>query len=203
MVRDYREIQVSSSALVLIIMGIIILGAAIFFIGVQVGKKQADLMLKSMISQRTEDKVSAQVPVLIDEEKTATENEELAEAKPESQTQTKPASSTSLDTTVPSTSPPVKTPAVSTQAAPSPQTSVGNYFIQVGAFSDRSSARLEAERFKKQGYNALVKEPFPRDRRPIYRVWLGGFNTRAEAQKKLDELISQSVRNPGYFIVSQ
>lgn len=203
MVRDYREIQVSSSALVFIILGIIILGAVIFFLGVQVGKKQADLMLKSMITQKTEDKVSAQMPVLIEEEKTAPENQALVEAKPEIQAQTPPVTSTSPDTTTPKVSPPDKTSAVAEKPAPSPQTSTGNYFIQVGAFSDRASARLEAEKFKKQGYNAQVKEPFPTDRRPLYRVWLGGFNSRQEAKKSLDKLISQSARDPGYFIVRQ
>jgi|YNPBryunderm2012_1023409.scaffolds.fasta_scaffold00016_40 cell division protein FtsN len=217
MPKDYREIQVSSTALVLIILCIIVLGAVIFFLGVQVGKKQADLLMKTMMAQKSEETVKATPPLLLAEEVTENVTSQKEPEKslttadssaktPTSQPETKPAvsgasSKTAVPRTEASSQPPSRTttPAkVSVSAAGS-----GSYFIQIGAFNDRATARLEAEKFKKQGYNAVVKEPFPRDRKPLYRVWLGGYKTRDEAQKALNELVSHSVRNPGYFIVQQ
>ncbi|MBC7348370.1 MAG: SPOR domain-containing protein [Candidatus Aminicenantes bacterium] len=206
MVRDYREIQVSSTALVIIILGIILLGAIIFFIGVQVGKKQADLLIRTMTAQKAEETVSAPVAVPPAEETTAAVSSQPAETSSGAPVQTptqaavqpagKPASKPASSTT---TSPPKTTATPSRPVAPPS----GTFFIQVGAFTDRPSARLEAEKYRKQGYSAVVKEPFARDRKPFYRVWLGGYKTREEAQKALSELVSRSARNPGFFIVQQ
>lgn len=205
MVRNYREIQVSSTILVFIILGIIILGAVIFFVGVQVGKKQADLMIKTMTVQKAEETVSAPVPVPATEEsagpvstqatQTQAQPEPRPAERPAGQTASSPAGISEQSSTAPSrTSPGSKTTVPATG---------GNFFIQVGAFNDRPSARLEAEKYKKQGYNAVVKEPFARDTKPLYRVWLGGYRTREEAQKALSELVSKTARNPGFFIVQQ
>lgn len=220
MMRNYREIQVSSTILVVIILGIIILGAVIFFIGVQVGKKQADLMVKTMTAQKAEETVSAPVPVPATEESSGTAGGETSQptapVQSQSLPQTRPDEKPSGQTTSSTSQPPAPAPAkTAEQPATSPPrtgtsartttvaTTGGNFFIQVGAFNDRPSARLEAEKYKKQGYNAVVKEPFARDRKPLYRVWLGGYRTREEAQKALSELVSKTARNPGFFIVQQ
>lgn len=221
MVRNYREIQVSSTILVFIILGIIVLGAVIFFIGVQVGKKQADLMVKTMTAQKAEETVSAPVPVPAAEESSGTATSQATStaapvqspAQPETRPAEKPAGQTASKTSQQSAPPPARTSEQSASAAPTTRTSPGtrttvpatggNFFIQVGAFNDRPSARLEAEKYKKQGYNAVVQEPFARDRKPLYRVWLGGYRTREEAQKALSELVSKAARNPGFFIVQQ
>ncbi|NPV82214.1 MAG: hypothetical protein HPY46_01330 [Candidatus Aminicenantes bacterium] len=220
MVRNYREIQVSSTILVFIILGIIVLGAVIFFIGVQVGKKQADLMVKTMTAQKAEETVSAPVPVPAAEESSGTAGSQATQstatpvqslAQPETRPAEKPAGQTASKTTQQTASLPARTteqPAATTpRTSPGTRTTVpatgGNFFIQVGAFNDRPSARLEAEKYKKQGYNAVVQEPFARDRKPLYRVWLGGYRTREEAQKALSELVGKTARNPGFFIVQQ
>ncbi|MCR4409040.1 MAG: SPOR domain-containing protein [Candidatus Saccharicenans sp.] len=219
MVRNYREIQVSSTILVFIILGIIVLGAVIFFIGVQVGKKQADLMVKTMTAQKAEETVSAPVPVPAAEESSGTAASQATStaapvqspAQPETKPAEMPAGQTASKTTQQTASPPARTSeqsaATTPRTSPGTRTTVpatgGNFFIQVGAFNDRPSARLEAEKYKKQGYNAVVQEPFARDRKPLYRVWLGGYRTREEAQKALSELVSKTARNPGFFIVQQ
>lgn len=221
MVRNYREIQVSSTILVFIILGIIVLGAVIFFIGVQVGKKQADLMVKTMTAQKAEETVSAPVPVPATEESAGPVSTQTTQTAAPVQTQTQPetrpaeqpAGQIAAKTSQQTASPPARTTeqpaaaATTTRTSPGTRTTVpatgGNFFIQVGAFNDRPSARLEAEKYKKQGYNAVVQEPFARDRKPLYRVWLGGYRTREEAQKALSELVSKTARNPGFFIVQQ
>ncbi len=219
MVRNYREIQVSSTILVVIILGIIILGAVIFFIGVQVGKKQADLMVKTMTARKAEETVSAPVPVPVTEESSGAMTGQTSQSTamvqsqspPETGLSEKPAGQTAPGPAQQPAPAPTRTSeqstATSARSSTSSRTTVpstgGNFFIQVGAFNDRPSARLEAEKYKKQGYNAVVKEPLARDRKPLYRVWLGGYRTREEAQKALAELVSRTARNPGFFIVQQ
>lgn len=233
--RDFRELQVSTTALIFIILGVIILGTVIFFLGVQVGKKQADLLNKTLLSQKTEEKVTSPTPVVPAEESqtaqsaTATSTaEKPAEStsltgtsgqieKADSQTiqsqpvarptsSSQPASSTPRgETKAPEpakTASPSSTPKTASSTSAS-RTSTGSFFIQVGAYADRTTAQLAAERFKKLGHSALVKDPFPKDRKPIYRVWVGGFRTREEAQKVLNELNASSARRTGYFIVQQ
>jgi len=205
--KDYREVQVSTTILVFIILGIIILGTVIFFMGVQVGKKQSDLLAKSLISSGTEEKVSQEKPTLPAEETPPAENPPVS-AKPETASQqVSPLTQTRQGTRPVETSP--KQPlSGETQPAvkatnPPPATTGGNYLVQVGAFNDLSSARLAADRFKKQGYRTAIKDPYPADRKTVYRVWLGGYPTREEAQRVKDELVKKSVRNPGYFVVQQ
>lgn len=238
--RDFRELQVSTTALIFIILGVIILGTVIFFLGVQVGKKQADLLNKTLLSQKTEEKVTSPTPVVPAEESqtaqsaaatsTAEKPDESTSLtgtsgqteKAENQTtqsqpvarptsSSPPASSTPrvetktaepAKTSSPSSTSPSSTPKTSSSTSAS-RTSSGSFFIQVGAYADRTTARLAAERFKKLGHSALVKDPFPKDRKPVYRVWVGGFRTREEAQKVLNELNASSTRRTGYFIVQQ
>jgi len=223
--KDYREVQVSTTILVFIILGIIILGTVIFFMGVQVGKKQSELATQSLIATRTEEKVNQDKPVPPTEETAVVPAQ--TQALSQSESTANPVSSVTADTTeviAPQTqaSPPLspttsgtgsavqaeKSAAPATTSTEKPasspaQSSGGSYFIQVGAFNDLSSARLAADRFNKQGYRTVVKDPYPSDRRPVYRVWVGGYATREEARKVMDEITKKSVKNPGYFVVHQ
>jgi len=218
--RDYREIQLSPTFLVFIILGILIMGTVIFFLGVQVGKKQAELVAQTTLSPKIEEKVTSPVPTPVKEENesnqvspaiSGTSTEPLAnqtsapEQKPseEKRAQLPPTSTSPPKTSTPEANPSTKPASRSSNktAAPPEQVASGNYFIQVGALNDLSSAKLMADRFKKQGYRVLIREPFPRDKKPLYRLWLGGYQTKEEAQKALNELVKKSTRNPGYFIV--
>jgi cell division septation protein DedD len=205
--KDYREVQVSTTILVFIILGILILGTVIFFMGVQVGKKQSDLLAKSLISSGTEEKVSQEKPAIPAEETAPAENLQAA-AKPGTASQQVSPATQSPAETRPAATAPQKPLSGETQPAvkvtnPPPATTGGSYFVQVGAFNDLSSARLAADRFKKQGYRTVIKDPYPTDRKTVYRVWLGGYPTREEAQRVKDELVKTSVKNPGYFVVQQ
>jgi cell division septation protein DedD len=240
MSKEFRELQVSTTALIFIILGVLILGTVIFFLGVQVGKKQSELMGKTLLSQKSAETVVSPTPVVPAEEKTTGEqpspasanisepasatasapSSPLASAQAEkSSTEIKPGESQGSASTTPgsvTTRPATETrkqesafptgstaKAKTTSQTVSSKPSSGNFFIQVGAYTDRPSAQLAAERFKKMGYDAVVKEPSPKDRKPMYRVWVGGFKTREEAQKTLNALNSASARRTGYFIVQQ
>ena len=59
---------------------------------------------------------------------------------------------------------------------------VGDYFIQIGAFRNKEGATKFAQSNQNinNRYNAVVKEGIL-ENQPIYRVWLKGFASDAEA----------------------
>jgi len=181
--KDYRELQLSSSQLVLIFLGILILGIVIFILGVSVGKKQAQLVKESQTSaDKMLEQVKDEKPLPVQEQKESASKElkdsiskELAshqKIKEETQEQT---------------------PVVAKQNL---------YYIQVGAFRDKNAAFSIAESYKIKGYDAIVLNPLPSDKKAIYRVRIGGFNTREQAVKIKAELIkSEGKKKSDYFII--
>jgi cell division septation protein DedD len=77
------------------------------------------------------------------------------------------------------------------------------FYIQVGAFNNREPASAFAEEFKKKGYNALVLDPFPSDRKTVFRVRIGGYETKEEAEEVNSQLKSESNRKKDYFIIKK
>ena len=171
--KEFREIQVSSSALVFIFLAILVLGVFIFLLGVSVGKKQVQMAgPTTLLAQRTTETVTQQPPVV----RTETEAEK-ATSQPES------------------TAPP-ETQIQKKQEAPP----ASSYYIQVAAFLERSQAATMAAKFKKQGYSVLVLDPLPTDKKAVYRVRLGGYPTREKASQDLAKLNSASKKKSGYYI---
>lgn len=57
----------------------------------------------------------------------------------------------------------------------------GLYYVQVGALATREEAAAISQRFKSQGYPVVVFDPQPTDKKPLFRVRIGGFASKAEA----------------------
>jgi rare lipoprotein A len=61
---------------------------------------------------------------------------------------------------------------------------VGNYFVQVGAFSKIEGAQTTKRKFEmildKNKYRVVLKDGYFKDK-PITRVWISGFRSEAEA----------------------
>ncbi len=73
-------------------------------------------------------------------------------------------------------------------SAPNVQTSPnGVWRCQVGAFSDSSHARILVSDLCGKGYPAKV-EPIERGDKTLYRVFVGGYETKTDAQSILDRL---------------
>ncbi len=132
--------------------------------------------------------------------------------------QPSPPSRTKDDTeTVPSTSskPAVDAPSRSTRttsppASAEPRTkaaktaglSVESYYIQLAAFELKESADIFASRVRAAGYSTLVVGPWPTDKRPSYRVRVGGYPTRGDAEKDVARLrVTVTWRKFEYWIV--
>lgn len=82
----------------------------------------------------------------------------------------------------------VKSAAGVAMSAPNVQTSPnGVWRCQVGAFSDSSHARILVSDLCGKGYPAKV-EPIERGDKTLYRVFVGGYETKTDAQSILDRL---------------
>ena len=205
--KDFREIQVSSSLLVVIFLGVLALGVFIFLLGVSVGKKQGGAAAPTKI-------VTQQIP------------------EPVKEPPVKPAASDAASelTAGPATSAPIqggtqaapeppgikpaakekvtdrggasKPPAETKKTAPAPSGSgSGLYYVQVGAFTDKAQAQAAADRYKKQGYTVIVANPRPSDARTWYRVRLGGYASRDRAVDLLAKLNAAAGRKTDFQIV--
>jgi cell division septation protein DedD len=191
--KDYREIQLSSTQLVFIVFGILVVGVVIFLLGVSVGKKQAQVIKSSEITSPAE----------------------VEQAKSKVTAAPPPAPSTTAPTTSPgpTTSQPVKPKDTITKELASHQKikeenqkpapgikKEGAYYIQIIALDDKKAALSVAEGFKKKGYNAVVLDPFPKDKKPLYRVRIGGYETKEKAEEVRDKLKREARTKVDYFV---
>ncbi len=173
--RDYREIQLSSSHLVFIFIGILILGVVIFLLGISVGKKQAQIIKETGVSSLTKiEEVKEKAPITPKESEDVISKELASHKKIKKETQKKPGR----------------------------EQKDNIYFVQVGAFKNREAARTFAERFKKKGYPSLVLEPLSSDKNPVFRVRIGGYPNREKAEDIRQSLAdSEGKKKSDYFIV--
>lgn len=184
--KDYRELQLSSSQLVLIFVAIIILGVIIFLLGVSVGKKQTQI---SGVTQIAKEPITERV----EEEKPKPAEEPTEKPKPAEEAKT--AITREL------ASHEKKSPEEpKTKVEPVPRRNL--YYVQVGAYKNRESAYSVADRLKGKGFSILIREPSSSDRTGLYRVWIGGFETREQADASMADLAkAEGKQKTDYFIV--
>jgi len=201
--REFREIQVSSTQLAVIFLGILIIGVVIFLLGVSVGKKHAQVAESANVIAKKE-------PEQIKEKITT-----LPQMKPEEETVGE--SARKPTTAGPPTTPAKKeiVPQTSTKAAPAksepkagpqlgqkrPVEQKNLYYVQVAALAEQSTAQTTAQKFRGMGYTVLVMNPQPTDKTPVYRVRVGGFATREQADEVRAKLSSAAGGKTDYFIV--
>ena len=182
--KDFREIQVSSSLLVVIFLGVLALGVFIFLLGVSVGKKQVRLTAPAQIVTQPIAEPVKEQPV-----KPAPADTESAAAVPRRRAATVKA-------------PVEKAAAETKKTAPPPATAAtGLYYVQVGAFTERAQAQAAADRYKKQGYTAVVANPRPSDTKTWYRVRLGGYASRDRAVDLLAKLNAAAGKKTDFRVV--
>ena len=215
--KDFRELQISSSFLVVIFVGILILGVFIFLLGVSVGKKQVQIASESMnvpkiITEQVKASASAPAPAQPSQTEQAGTDKKLIAGELASQPKAEPATKTGPDkartteaivpakSAKPETVKEVKKPAVlpAAQTQNTETAKKGFFFIQVGAFNDKQVALSSAEKFKPLGYPVIIVDPSPTIAK--FRVRLGGFSTREEAAKALNKLRAESKKPVDYFI---
>ncbi len=187
--REFRELQVSSTQLAIIFLAIIVLGIVIFLLGVSVGKKHAQEALKASSVAQKEPEL-AREKIVLPPVQTAPAGP--AETRPQAQPQTKKEEREL---------PKLKTSDKAAAQVPSPSPGENLYYVQVGALTERPAALSLAQQFKEQGYPVIVLDPLATDKTPYYRVRIGGFATRAEAEAVKTKLAGGPGRKIDSFIV--
>jgi len=204
--REFREVQVSSTQLAIIFLGILVIGVVIFLLGVSVGKKQAQVSQKAnVIAPKEPEQVKEKIVSL---PKAKAEQEpagEAAEKAAPAQTEAAPVKKEFVP------GKPAERPKVEPQqAAPKAQVKVDQqatvekknlFYVQVGALAEKPAAQESAERFRRMGYPVVVLDPQATDKRPVFRVRVGGFQTRAQAEEARAKLSSAAGKRTDYFIV--
>jgi cell division septation protein DedD len=203
--KDFREIQVSSTLLVIIFLCVLVLGVFIFLMGVSVGKKQVQITAAShVVAQQIQEPVKDQVK--------SGPASGLTTSSPLSGSQGKPAAQEKSTKASPETVPPVKqaqkpaprastAPPTKTPSKPAESTGTGLFYIQVAALTDRVQAGAEADKFRKRGFPVVVADPRPTDTKSWYRVRVGGFSTREKAAATLTKLNEATKKKTDYRIV--
>lgn len=204
--KDFREIQVSSSLLVVIFLGVLALGVLIFLLGVSVGKKQAVAAAPTQI-------VTQQIPEPVKEppvKPTPSETAAETAAEPPLGTAGQAAAPNAAGVeTLPAAAVPAPKPAPRETAAdakppaskPAAETKKALYYVQVAAYTDRSQAQAAADKYKKQGYTAVVANPRPTDTKTWYRIWLGGYASRDRAVDLLAKLNAAARKKTDFRVV--
>ena len=78
------------------------------------------------------------------------------------------------------------------------------YYIQIGAYEFKKNALNIADGFKKNGYTSVVINPLPMDKKPWYRVRVGGYQSKEEAEETLSKLLKLGItKKRDYFIVER
>jgi cell division septation protein DedD len=188
--KDFREIQVSSSLLVVIFLGVLALGVFIFLLGVSVGKNQARLSAPTQV-------VAQQIPEPVKETPVKPTTAEIGTAPTSVPTGGGSSQPASKDPVV---KPPADKPPAEAKKAPA-VTPSGLYYVQVGAFTDRAQAQAAADKYKKQGYTVVVANPRPADTKTWYRVRLGGYTSRDRAVTLLDKLNASAGKKTDFRVV--
>lgn len=110
----------------------------------------------------------------------------LTPEKPTGQTADKPVEKAPVKQAATTTTTPKTTPSKTTTPKPAPQlikpVASGPYLVQTGSFGDAENADKEAARLKDKGFDARVKMGNTSDNKLIYRVRIGYFKSRTEAE---------------------
>lgn len=181
--KEYRELQFSSTQLVAVFLGVLAAGIIIFILGVSVGKKQGRLAAAAGVAAPAKTEVlSEKKPAAVPETTTSAPSVQTPEkATPETKIAappaTKPAEPVALK---PATDQPA---GAKTKAAPAPApAATGTYFVQIGAVDDKAAATALAGRVGKEGFPALVVDPRATDKKTIFRIRLGPYATKEDAE---------------------
>jgi len=204
--REFREIQVSSTQLAIIFLGILVIGVVIFLLGVSVGKKHAQVALKAnVIAQKEPEQVKEKI-VSLPQVKTGQETAAEAAEKPAPAPTGSTPAKTSFIPKKTGEKPKVEPPPVESKVrAPAVQPASGEikglFYVQVGALAESKAAEDTAEKYRKMGYPVVVMEPQTTDKKPVFRVRIGGFQTREQAERARERLSSAAGRPTDFFIV--
>ncbi|MBN1940403.1 MAG: SPOR domain-containing protein [Candidatus Aminicenantes bacterium] len=201
---EFREMQISSGQLAAVILVLLALCVFIFYLGTRVGMKKAaassppaatKTQAKADPSTKFAPSISElagqiQKPAGAETAKPQTpvpEKSKTTESKPSVKTEQNPAAA-------------VKKPAA---AEPKPKTvsPSGTYYIQAGALDTREKGETLARRIEGLSFRAIVLNPLAGDRKPVYRVRVGPYETKESAETAREKLAEALKRKTTDFFL--
>jgi cell division septation protein DedD len=201
--REFREIQVSSTQLAIIFLGILAIGVVIFLLGVSVGKRHVQVAKQAnVIAQKAPEQVKEKM-VSLPQEEPDLETLQAAAGKPTpARTDAAPVKTTVVPKkTVDKAQPETRSEVAGAPAESAAPGKKGLFYVQVGAVAEKDAAQDTAQKFGKLGYPVIVLDPQPTDKKPVFRVRIGGFATRQQAEEARSKLSSAAGKKTDYFIV--
>ncbi|UCC38494.1 MAG: SPOR domain-containing protein [Candidatus Aminicenantes bacterium] len=189
--KDFRELQLSSTQLIVIFVGILIIGVVIFLLGVSVGKKQSQIAEESTTVAKKEIAQAAdKKPVPVQKAKSEKPKETTRKGKKSETIKKELASHKEIKE--------------KTRVKTAPTGKENLYYIQIGAYEFKRNALNIADGFKKKGYPSIVINPLSLDKKPWYRVRVGGYKSREEAEEIMSQLLKLGItKKSDYFIVER
>ena len=176
-----HEVQLSGKQLVFLFMSAVVLAVVVFLLGVNVGQGVRSAVGET---ETTAEAAGSQVPeTLVPADPAAGEKAEKP-AEPELSYHEMLVGS-STPPPVAEVAPPASeaTEAAPPLAAAAPIAGAGDWFLQIGAYSTRGVADSQAEKLKQLSVPAFVLVPGAGSADKLFKVRVGPYKARAEAEK--------------------
>ncbi|MBM3750852.1 MAG: SPOR domain-containing protein [Acidimicrobiia bacterium] len=171
--REFREIQLSGKQLVFLFISAVVAAVVIFLLGVAVGRD-----IRSAADTQSASATGTETVVPIDPQAQPVQDLAYHDLLTGSGA---PAPTPPPDTGPPPTPPAETTPPPAAQPEPAPTAVTGDWFLQVGAYGGRQAADGVVGNLKKLNVPAFVLAPGAGASDRLFRVRVGPYVTRAEA----------------------
>ncbi len=190
MENSYVEIKVSFIHIVVLLVGVIIIGSFLFYLGYNAGKSSArGGITQSDTDNPPENTDDIRLPMDVstpqsqpDKQNEPAKKEENPSISEEIKMHQLPAVDNTAQEQKKKEEKPKTTPPVESKGA--------LWSVQVGAFADQSNAQNYAERFEKAGYFTRI-DTIDRGKKKLFRVIVGRFKNKEKAraeQVKLEKM---------------
>jgi len=176
----------------------LVLGVFIFLLGISVGKKQSQLSAQAVITPAiTTENVAQKSPLPAESTTTGTvqpqQQQPTAKEKP---VEIKP--TTEVEKSAEAKAEPVKK-----SAQPAVKKQEGIFYVQIGAVADKEAADTFAKKVDTLGFPAIVLAPRATDKKALYRVRIGPYKTRQDAQEAQAKIAAAlKKKTTDFFIVT-
>lgn len=171
--REFREIQLSGKQLVFLFISAVVVAVVIFLLGVAVGRD-----VRSAADAQSASTTGTETVVPIDPQAQPVQDLAYHDLLTGSGA---PAPTPPPNTGPPPTPPAETTPPPTAQPEPAPAAVTGDWFLQVGAYGGRQAADGVVANLKKLNVPAFVLVPGAGASDRLFRVRVGPYATRAEA----------------------
>jgi len=205
---EYREMQISSGQLAAVILVLLALCVFVFYLGTRVGMKKneaaspvaaANGPVQNPIASKPAPPVTTEPagkeakPV---EPNVAPATVEAVKPQPPDTAKPKTAENKPQDKALDKTEPKPK-PVEEAKAAPPS----GTYYIQAGALDTRPKAETMAQKIEGLGFRAIVLNPLAGDKKTVYRVRVGPYETKESADSAKEKLAEALKRKATDFFL--